>query len=64
MEAESVKRLVWRLRPFSGTGHWLVFETTGTLLDWLTAYGRINASYEVQLVPMTPEELEQIPVRR
>lgn len=58
-----MERLVWRLRPFTGADSWLVFETTNTLLDWLTAYGDAERSYEIQLVPMSKEELEGIPVK-
>lgn len=55
------ERLVWRLRPFAG-GQWRIFETTMTLLDWLTLNGIPSSSYELQLIPITAEELGAIPV--
>lgn len=55
------ERLVWRLRPFVG-GQWKVFETTMQLLDWLTLNGEPSSSYEIQLVPMTADELSEIPM--
>lgn len=56
-----MERLVWRLRPLVGAREWLIFETTTDLVDWLTVYGTNTRSFEIQLVPMTDAELEQLP---
>jgi hypothetical protein len=56
-------RLVWRVRPFMG-GIWSVLETSRMMMDFLITNVPVGSSYEVQLVEMTQQELEQLPVHK